>query len=383
MPNPPITAAVLPRGKCIDPNKIPKTRVELHCHLDGSVRHETLWELLKIKKKPLPGNGTFRSFEEALVIDQPVNLDFFLSKFMFFVHAIEGDVAAMERVAYEFTEDAALSGLLYFETRTSPHFLWPSAIHNNADKAERMDHLRRGIRAILRGLLRGEKEFGIKGRLILSCIRLFPGWSMDVVELCDEFRHQGVVGIDVAGVERLPCGATNWWDSEIKLAFQRAKELGIHRTVHAGEDGPGLNIEMSLNHLYAERIGHGYNVLDDAEIYERVRRERVHLECCPYSSILTGSVSRTVSKHPIVRFAEDNVNFSINRDDTTLTFSTIQDEYNLVQEWGLTEAHIVKANWNALEASFLPEEEKACLRKRLERALKPACPKCHEEDKTF
>ena len=93
----------------------------------------------------------------------------------------------------------------------------------------------------------------------------------------------------------------DWWNSEIGEAFVRAKQLNIHRTAHAAEDGPGRNIEESLNNLYAERIGHGYNVLDDMTIYDRVIKEQVHLECCPYSSLLTGSVPLNFDKHPIVR----------------------------------------------------------------------------------
>lgn len=105
------------------------------------------------------------------------------------------------------------------------------------------------------------------------------------------------------------------------------------------------NVQLALDELCAERIGHGYHIVEDTDIYRNALRNQVHFECCPYSSILTGAVSSAVNcgKHPIVQFAEDGVNFSINKDDTTVTGTTLFDEYALLHQLGLTEAHIVRA----------------------------------------
>ena len=120
--------------------------------------------------------------------------------------------------------------------------------------------------------------------------------------------------------------------------------------------------------LGAERIGHGYHALDDPEVYERCRKDKVHFEVCPTSSIMTGAVSvadASSLKHPLIRFAQDNVNFSISTDDPTVTGTYIQHEVELVRSWGLTEAHLTRATFNAARSSFLPEDEKKDLIKKL------------------
>ena len=96
--------------------------------------------------------------------------------------------------------------------------------------------------------------------------------------------------------------------------------------------------------MHAERIGHGYRVLQDEAIYRRCLKERVHFECCPSSSILTGSVPvGDVTRHPVLSFARDGANFSLNSDDPTITNTWMAQECEIVQTWGLTEAHLVRA----------------------------------------
>ena len=95
--------------------------------------------------------------------------------------------------------------------------------------------------------------------------------------------------------------------------------------------------------LHAERIGHGYKVLENTAIYAECRDKGIHFETCPHSSILTGGVHmKDILNHPILRFAEDNTNFSINSDDPTITMSMMSDEIEMVQSWGLSEAHLTR-----------------------------------------
>ena len=120
----------------------------------------------------------------------------------------------------------------------------------------------------------------------------------------------------------------------------------------------------------AERIGHGYHALDDPAVYERCRKENVHFEVCPTSSIMTGAVSvgdASSLRHPVIRFAQDNVNFSISTDDPTVTGTYLQHEIELVRSWGLTETHLTRSMFNAARSSFLPEDEKKDLLKDLRR----------------
>ena len=83
--------------------------------------------------------------------------------------------------------------------------------------------------------------------------------------------------------------------------FDRATKLGVHRTIHAGESGDADQVTGALDVLHAERIGHGYRIINDKEVYHRIRNDKVHLECCPWSSILTGSIAATAVPHPIVK----------------------------------------------------------------------------------
>ena len=99
----------------------------------------------------------------------------------------------------------------------------------------------------------------------------------------------------------------------------------------------------------AERIGHGYHALDDPAVYARCRKDNIHFEVCHMSSIMTGAVSAGDAaslKHPLIRFAQDNVNFSLNTDDPTVTGTYLQQEVELVRSWGLTETHITRAMFN-------------------------------------
>ncbi|GAB6028298.1 hypothetical protein CHUAL_002475 [Chamberlinius hualienensis] len=117
--------------------------------------------------------------------------------------------------------------------------------------------------------------------------------------------------------------------------------------------------------LNAERIGHGYHVLEDERIYLKALQNGIHFETCPRSSILTGAVPQD-KKHPLTKFAHDNANFSISTDDPTITNTTLAQEYELVLKWGLTVTQIQEANRNAIRSSFLPDIEKQELLKKLE-----------------
>jgi len=83
--------------------------------------------------------------------------------------------------------------------------------------------------------------------------------------------------------------------------FESAKKLGIHRTVHAGESGGASQVTSAIDVLHAERIGHGYRITSDNDVFSRVKNDKIHLECCPWSSLLTGSITLAHHPHPIVK----------------------------------------------------------------------------------
>jgi len=344
--------------------KPPLSRVELHVHLDGSMRRETLFELLKTKNLDCPGDGSFKAFERAVEVRQPKDLQQFLAAFSVFMPAVQGDLKAIKRISREFCEDAFDNGILYVEARFCPHLMLSEKSPEVTAK-----HV---VETVLEGFKESEEKFGLKARAILCCISGLPQFSKDVLDLCDKFRNKGVVGIDIAGNE----GAIAENGSEVftsfdKSIFQEAKNLKINRTVHAGEDGPSVNVKIAVEDMFAQRIGHGYRVMQDPELYRKCRDEyQIHFETCPTSSILTGSVELSnvaLIKHPIVQFAIDNVNFSINTDDTTVTDSELENEYQLLRTWGFNEVHFTRAAFNAAKSCFLPDDEKKELIKTLEK----------------
>ena len=222
------------------------------------------------------------------------------------------------------------------------------------------------VEAVLKGFKAGEEAYGLTARVLLTCIRGLDQFSEDILRLCIKYRGHGVVGMDIAGDEEglNPEDPDMFSQTTIKV-FSEAYKLGINRTVHAGEVGPSKCVEQALSKLHAQRIGHGYRVLEDEELYAKCLEERVHFETCPTSSILTGGQSLDLFYHAVCRFSDDQANFSINTDDSMVTGTWTDQEYELVRSWGLTESHIVKTNINALKASFLPENEKTELLTKL------------------
>ncbi|XP_049516328.1 adenosine deaminase-like isoform X3 [Dermacentor silvarum] len=339
--------------KHFDPSKIPRTRVELHLHLDGSVRLETIWELAHKKKIDL-GCSSIAALRWRLQKVESSSLKDFLDRFAIFLPTIVGDLVAIERIAYELCEDQAREGVAYFEARYSPHLL---ASKDNCVTPALV------IQAVSRGLERGEHDFGVKARSILVSVWGNDEWTIDCLRLCEEHDGIGVVGIDIAKDE----GQTPGYTAVEAQVFQRAKQVGIRRTAHAGESGAYSTVRDAIVKLHCDRVGHGYRVFQDptGQIYQLARKKNIHFEVCPYSSVLSGGCPLSTQSHSIVRFAEDNVNFSINKDDSTITGSTLDLEYAFLKQLGLTEAHLIRANINAARSCFLPHLEKEDLLEHL------------------
>ncbi|GFY38080.1 adenosine deaminase [Trichonephila inaurata madagascariensis] len=340
-----------------DPAKQPRCKVELHAHLDGAVRLTTVWELAEKKGITLP-TKSLDDLIDACSIKCPSSLADFLKPFSIFLPVIAGDGEAIERVAYEFCEDAAKEGVLYSEVRYCPHLL--SSMHGPVKVPLGPLSPKDVVMRVNKGLSRGMIDFKITVRTILCCFRGKPEWSVEILELCLEFKRFGVVGIDVAGDE-----AKCFAEPETINAFRGAATAGLHRTAHAGEAGPANNVRTAVSEMFAERIGHGYHVVEDPDIYGYCLDHEVHFEVCPYSSVLTGSVPLSDIKHPIVKFAEDDANFSISRDDPTLIRKTLDQEYEFLRGFGLKEVHFIRANFNAARSCFLPEDEKEILIQKL------------------
>uniref|UniRef100_UPI0037E742B3 adenosine deaminase n=1 Tax=Semicossyphus pulcher TaxID=241346 RepID=UPI0037E742B3 len=342
-----------------------KPKVELHVHLDGAIRVKTILDVAKRRGIPLQADNV-EDMTKIIIVERPGTLTSFLGRFAEYMHVIAGDREAIKRIAYEFVEDKAKEGVIYVEVRYSPHFMANTEVDPIPwDQKEGDLSPDEVVRLVNEGLSEGERAFNIKARSILCCMRHMPSWSMDIVELCKKYRHEGVVAIDLAGDESLNC-ETN---SGHKHAYEEAVRCGVHRTVHAGEVGPPSVVKEAVEVLKAERVGHGYRTLEDQDLYQKLLAQNMHFELCPISSKLTGACCPDFSKHPVIRFREDKANYSLNTDDPLIFNSTLHLDYSTAQKYmGFTEEEFKRLNICSAKSCFLPAEEKTELLYRLYKA---------------
>ncbi|XP_034550893.1 adenosine deaminase [Notolabrus celidotus] len=339
-----------------------KPKVELHVHLDGAIRVQTILDVARRRGIPLKAD-TVEELTKCIIVEKPGTLTSFLGKFQEYMHVIAGDREAIKRIAYEFVEDKAKEGVIYVEVRYSPHFLANTKVDPIPWEQKEGDlSPDEVVHLVNQGLSKGERAFNIKARSILCCMRHMPNWSMDVVELCKKYQQAGVVAIDLAGDESLNC-ETN---PGHKNAYEEAVRCGVHRTVHAGEVGPPSVVKEAVEVLKAERVGHGYRTLEDQDLYKKLLAQNMHFEVCPISSKLTGACNPDFTKHPVITFRKDKANYSLNTDDPLIFNSTLHLDYNTAHEYmGFTEEEFKRLNICSAKSCFLPHDEKEELLQKL------------------
>ncbi|XP_033622925.1 adenosine deaminase isoform X4 [Fukomys damarensis] len=350
---------------CVELSEVPM--VELHVHLDGAIKPETILYFAKKRGITLPAD-TAIELQQIIGMDEPQSLPEFLTKFEYYMPVIAGSREAIKRIAYEFVEMKAKEGVVYVEVRYSPHLLANAEVEpipwKQAEGDVTPDEV---VNLVNQGLQQGEKAFRTKARSILCCMRHQPNWSPEVVELCKKYWQQTVVGIDLAGDETIEGSSSFPGHLE---AYKEAVKSGIHRTVHAGEVGSAEIVREAVDVLKTERVGHGYHTLEDKTLYDRLQKENMHFEVCPWSSYLTGAW-KPETEHPAIRFKNDKVNYSLNSDDPLIFKSTLDTDYRMTKEdMGFTEEEFKRLNINAARSCFLPENEKEDLLNQLYRAYR-------------
>src|SRR5213594_753714 len=236
-------------------------KAELHVHLDGCLRPQTMLELARAQGIRLPAD-TPDALAEALHVKHAKSLEEYLTKYEITLSVMQ-TAAALERIAYEFVLDAAADGVGYVEVRYSPLLHRPSLT------------LAQAIEAPLAGIKRGEAETGTKVGLIVCAIRTRPpAESLELARAAAGYRTAGVVAFDLAGAER------GFPARDHAAAFAYAAQHGMACTCHAGEgDGPD-SIHQALHQCGAQRIGHGTRLGEDGPLLDYVVEHRVPLEMC-------------------------------------------------------------------------------------------------------
>ena len=342
----------------LDFHAMPK--VELHLHLDGSVRPATVWELLQERRRAgsaaaggYAGLDTLEAVAAAMQVpDDCPSLADYLTRFALPL-AVMQDGEALERIAYELVADAAAENVVHVEVRFAP------ALHT----AEGLT-MRAAAEAVLRGLDRGRRDFGVTTGLIACCMRHLPAEdNTAMVRAVEPLLGQGLVAIDLAGDEAGFPGILH------REPLQLAKQMGFHVIVHAGEASGPDEVRVALEVLGAERIGHGVRLEEDPVLLREAAARGIALEMCPTSNVQTKAV-RSLENHPLRRYLEAGLAATVNTDNRTVSNTTMAAEYRRVaQELGLTAEQVRQTVFNAVAHAFLPAAEKQALLDRLARDL--------------
>ena len=329
----------------IDKN-IPLT--DLHRHLDGNIRPQTILELGQQFQIQLPANTLPELLPHVQVMDNQPDLLSFLSKLDWGVNVL-GDLEACRRVAWENMQDAAQQGLDYVELRFSPGYM---AMAHQLPVAG-------VVEAVIDGVREGCRTFGVQAKLIGIMSRTF-GEAACEEELNALLAHRdGITALDLAGDELGFPGAL------FLSHFNQARDAGWHITVHAGEAAGPESIWQAIRELGAERIGHGVKAVEDRALMDFLAEQRIGIESCLTSNIQTSTVA-TLAQHPLKTFLEHGVLASLNTDDPAVQGVDIIHEYNnAAPQAGLSREQIRQAQINGLESAFLTPAEKQALREKV------------------
>lgn len=332
----------------IDPN-LPLC--ELHRHLDGAIRLQTILDLADQHGIPLPAH-TVDGLAPYVHIDQSEpGLMAFIARFKYLVEILF-DADACRRVAYECVEDAGREGIDYIELRFSPWFM---AERHGLNPQEVVEACIDGIRA-------GERDTGVRANAIGILSRSYGldvcHKELDAILAC---RDQ-IVAVDLAGDE------AGFPAALFAEHFKRVRDAGLHVTIHAGEAAGPQSVWDAIVQLGAERIGHGFRSIEDPALVEYLAKHSIGLESCPTSNLHISAVE-TYASHPIRQLADDGVKFCLNTDDPGISAIDIGHEYNIAAPaTGLTGEQIQQSQLTGLEMAFLSVEEKTELKRKVTQA---------------
>jgi adenosine deaminase len=324
--------------------RLPKA--ELHCHLDGSLRPETMLDLAREYGKPMPAADA-DALRAYMRVTNARDLEEYLERFGVTLSVMQTE-SALERISYELAEDAAGDGVRYLEVRYAP-------VLNVREGLS----LEQAVEAPLRGLARAERNHGITGRVIVTAIRNMPSAvSEELAELAVAYRHRGVVGFDLAGGEAgFPARAH-------KRAFEYARGHDMACTCHAGEGDGAESVRQAVHVCGANRLGHATRLIEDSSLTDYCNDRRIALEICLTSNVQTRAAA-SYAAHPLREYFDRGLNVVLNTDNRLMSDVTLTDEYmHAARSLNFTFDELSRVALNGFESSFLPYEERMRLVER-------------------
>ncbi|MBX3063952.1 MAG: adenosine deaminase [Anaerolineae bacterium] len=320
-------------------------KIELHRHLEGSLRLSTLRDVAQEFQLSVPRELDSLRPLAQITAESPYTIEHFLSKFDF-LRQFYCSPEVIQRVVREAIEDAAADNIRYMELRFTPKALAKQRGFAFADV----------VRWVTETTAEAQRANNIRVNLIASVNRHESvAEAAAVLEAVAPYRDRGVVAFDLAGQE---AGYTN---APFYDLFSKARNYGFFVTVHAGEWAGATNIYDAITYMQAARIGHGVRIVEDIQIVELARQAGATFEVCLSSNVHSGVV-KSVSVHPLPRMMELGLSTAICTDDPSVSAITLTDEINrAITDLGLTPEQVKTLILAAARSSFLPANERDAL----------------------
>lgn len=321
---------------------------DLHRHLDGNIRTQTILDLGQKFGVALPAYTVADLTPHVQIVEAEPSLVAFLSKLDWGV-AVLGDLDACRRVAYENVEDALNAQIDYAELRFSPYYM---AMKHNLPVAG-------VVEAVVDGVKAGVRDFGVQANLIGIMSRTFgtDACQQELDAILSQKDH--IVAVDLAGDELGQPG------DRFISHFKQVRDAGLHITVHAGEAAGPESMWQAIRDLGATRIGHGVKAIHDPQLMDYLAKHRIGIESCLTSNIQTSTVE-SLALHPLKRFLEHGVLACLNTDDPAVEGIELPYEYEVAApQAGLSQEQIRQAQLNGLELAFLCDTDKQALKAKV------------------
>lgn len=320
-------------------------KIDLHCHLDCSMRWSTLLEIATTLKMDFPKSPELQQ-KHFLVTEPMVNLEAVLNKFLIAQKVLASE-EILERLAFEVCEDAFNNGVRILELRYAPTFISDGHPELTFEKIHQ---------AFLKGINRAEKQMPIATGLICILQRTL---ALDKVDRVTQFAIENkntFMALDLADNEE------GFEPKPFAPYFEAGRKAGLRVTIHSGEapsPHAGQWIKDSIEILGAERIGHGIQAIHDPKIMHLLISKNIPLEVCPYSNYLTQAFT-TFENHPLRKLYDLNVPVTLSSDDPGMFASTLSDDYYLAHRYqNFSIEDFRKCNITAYQHSFISEEKKS------------------------
>ena len=320
-------------------NRLPK--VELHCHLDGCLRPQSMLEVANQDGISLPYSDIMELDSFLRIGKKRGTLEDYLKRFDITLSVMQTP-ESLVRFAYELIEDVARENVRYIEVRYSP------ILHTNHGMT-----LKDAIESVLKGLKKGKKDFGVKSGIIVCGIRsISPAISLKLADLSVQYKNRGVVGFDLAGAEE------NFPAKEHREAFYLIRNNNINATIHAGEAYGPTSIHQAIHQCGANRIGHGTRLKEDKDLMQYVNDHRIPLEICLTSNWQTKSV-RSLKYHPLKFYYEQGIRVTLNTDNRLMSDTTMAKEMMLAHKlFGFTLHDFKEITIMAMKSAFIHSKER-------------------------